>query len=95
MRCMALTLPSVRQCSETLHGYRGFSLGIFIHQQTMLHKRSSVCHNVFTAMMPVETSRQVTLSYLTTYELKRRIGHIPFTGRTPCAPRCNRYAPRT
>ena len=64
--------------------HRGLALGTFLEHQVAYHVRSSVCDTSFMAIMPIETSRQVTLSYLSPYELKWRIGHVPFTGPPPC-----------
>ena len=75
-----------RRLAQTALAERGLALGNFLEWQLALHARSSVCDTTFVASMPVESARQVTLSYLTQYELKWRVGHVPFTGEPPCAP---------
>jgi hypothetical protein len=69
---------------------RGLVLGSFLDVQLALHARTSVATTTFAAAMPVETPRAVTLSYLTRYELKWRLGLVPFTGDPPCALSCMR-----
>jgi hypothetical protein len=82
--CLFLYISLMVACNTRNSLRRGLRLGTFLEHQMALHARSSIAETTFTAMMPIETSRQVTLSHLTEYELKWRIGHIPFTGPPPC-----------
>jgi hypothetical protein len=50
-----------------------------------LHMRSSICTTSECVRMPLENATSVLLSYLSVFELKWRIGHVPFTGRKPYA----------